>query len=79
MTYVLKKDKIKSLKLQKELYPLHKILQKVESNVTNSHNLTGYDTVAKVGTKAKMLAGLTTQCGELIENFGKEGLERRRT
>lgn len=75
---LLKKGHIKSSKTQKELYPLHKIKENMESDVINvllaGHSLTGCDTVAKVGGKTKMLHVLQNH-GELIQHFGREGLD----
>ena len=76
--HVLKNGRIKSTKQQKELYPLHKILHELDSDVINAllaaHSLTGCNTVAKVGTKNGMLETLEVH-NEPLKNFGKECLD----
>ena len=65
--------------LQKELYPLHKLLSELNPNVVDqlpaAHSLTGCDTVAKVGTKRAMLKALQEH-SELIQNFGRDRLDK---
>lgn len=77
--YVLKKGRVKSSKqLQNELYPLHKLLSELDSNVIDqlpaAYSLTGCDTVAKIGTKGAMLKALQDH-SELIRNFGSDRLD----
>jgi len=78
--YVLKNGRDKSSKqLQKELYPLHKLLSELNPNVVDqlpaAHSLTGCNTVAKVGTKGAMLKALQEH-SELIQNFGRDRLDK---
>ena len=65
-------------KPQKELYPLHLLILKVDHEVIDQlpagHALTGCDTVAKVGTK-KQLLGVLDNFDPLITDFGKEALD----
>ena len=63
---------------QQELYTLHLLLSKLYSKVIDQlpagHNLTGCDTVAKVGTKKELLHKLNS-FDSLITGFGREALD----
>lgn len=62
-------------KIQKELYPLNLVLERVEGHIIDQlpagHSLTGCDTVAKVGTKLSLLNTLETD-EDLLPYFGKD-------
>ena len=77
--YLLKKGQIKVEKTtQKELYPLHLLIPKLDAKVIDNlpagHSLTGCDTVAKVGTKNALLKVIATN-HTLIGSFGKDRLD----
>ena len=65
-------------KPQKELYPLHLLILKMDPKVIDQlpagHSLTGCDTVAKVGTKTQLLSVLES-FDSLITDFGQEALD----
>ena len=72
--YLLRKGDVKVKTIhQKELYPLHCLLGRLDSNLVRSlpagHALTGCDTVAKVGTKFALLKALQ-QFSNFLEDFG---------
>ena len=77
--YMLKKGKIKiTKKYQKELYPLHLLIPKLDPHIIDNlpagHSLTGCDTVAKVGTKTDLLKALKYH-HILIDGFGKDRMD----
>ena len=77
--HLLKKGQITMPKKpQKELYPLHLLILKLDPKVIDQlpagHSLTGCDTVAKVGTK-KSLLNVLESFDPLITDFGREALD----
>ena len=78
--YLLKKGNVKdSRSARQELHPLHLLLlTKMNPHVVDclpaGHSLTGCDTVAKVGTKKRLLKTLEL-IHRLISDFGKDTLD----